>query len=286
MHTHEEHENMPELPEVETVRRELEPWLTGRTVTGVHLRAPSGPKYANLERLPGQVINAVKRRGKYLILPLSGTDELIVHLGMTGVIAPALRSAKDEKHARVHLTLDAGVDPDLYFIDVRRFGRFLLTAAGDYRGMQTLQHLGPEPLGPDFTQAGFYRALQASAAEIKPYLLSQRPVAGLGNIYVDEALFMARIHPRTPANRISKNKTRSLHSAIVDVLDASVRAQGTTLADYRTVAGGTGEFVERLLAYGRAGEPCRRCGRNLARSVVGGRTTVFCSQCQRRVRVQ
>lgn len=272
---------MPELPEVETVRRELANWLPNRTVTEVHLHAPSGPKYANLERLPGQRIIAVNRRGKYLLLPLSEGDELIIHLGMTGVVTPHLANEKERKHTRVQLRLSAGPDPNLYFVDVRRFGRFLITKQGQYESMQTLATLGPEPLAAEFTQAGFYNALQASRSELKPYLLSQRPVAGLGNIYVDEALFMARLHPRLPANEVSKQKTRALHAAIVQVLSAAVEAQGTTLADYRTVQGGQGEFASRLLAYGRAGEPCRRCGRNLSRSVVGGRTTVHCARCQR-----
>lgn len=272
---------MPELPEVETVRRELADWLPKRTVTEVELLAPSGPKYAGLERLPGQRIEAVNRRGKYLILPLSQRDELIIHLGMTGVITPRLMSEKERTHTRVKLTLNKGPDEHLYFVDVRRFGRFVVTRQGDYRTMHTLAMLGPEPLGGEFTQAALHRALQASRAELKPYLLSQRPVAGLGNIYVDEALFMARLHPRTPAHAVSKQKTRALHAAIVQVLGAAVEAQGTTLADYRTVQGGEGEFASRLLAYGRAGEPCRRCGRNLSRSVVGGRTTVHCARCQR-----
>ena len=272
---------MPELPEVETVRRELAEWLPGRTVTEVALLAPSGPKYEGLQRLPGQRIEAVTRRGKYLILPLSQGDELIIHLGMTGVVTPRLANEKEHKHTRVELRLNAGPDRNMYFVDVRRFGRFLVTKQGDYTGMRTLATLGPEPLGDEFTQTGFYAALQASRSELKPYLLSQRPVAGLGNIYADEALFMARIHPRTPANRVSKAKARALHAATIQVLSAAVAAQGTTLADYRTVQGGEGEFASRLLAYGRAGEPCRRCGRNLSRSVVGGRTTVHCARCQR-----
>lgn len=268
---------MPELPEVETVRRELAPWLTGRTILSARrVEAPAGPKYADLERAEGQSIVAVERRGKFLLLPLSGGDELVVHLGMTGVITPA----QPADHVRVRLILDGSDRPTLYFRDPRRFGRFLVCLGGDRSALPTLAALGPEPLAPDFTAARLAEGLTGRAA-VKVALLSQRPVAGLGNIYVDEALWRARIHPETPARSVSPRGVRALRDAIVAILGDAVAARGTTLSDYRTVGGDRGEYVGHLDAYGRAGEPCRRCQTAIVRVVVGARGTHLCPRCQR-----
>jgi formamidopyrimidine-DNA glycosylase len=244
----------------------------------VRLEAPPGPKYAGLERASGQTILDVRRRGKFLLLPLSQGDELIVHLGMTGVISPA----PPDKHLRVKLELSAGKDPALYFRDPRRFGRFLVVAAGDYRLLPTLQALGPEPLEDAFTAEGFYQALQRSKVAVKSYLLSQRPVAGVGNIYADEALWRARIHPLAPANALSKAQAGALHAAIREVLTESLAAQGTTLNDYRTVNGSVGSYLSQLSTYGHEGDPCRRCGAQIKRIALAGRGTHFCPECQKR----
>ena len=270
---------MPELPEVETVRRELEPWLRGRRILRARRAdAPPGPKYENLERADGQCIEAVRRRGKFLLLPLSGGDELIAHLGMTGIITPR----DPNRHVRVVVELSGRKDKRLYFQDVRRFGRFLVVPAGDYRSLPTLHHMGPEPLGDDFDLAAFSSALRRSRAPIKTHIMSQRPVAGVGNIYCDEALWRSRIHPLRPASKISKRKIAALHEAIIAVLEASIQAQGTTLNDYRTVAGEVGAYLEQLDAYGHDGEPCNRCNTRLKKIVVGQRGTHFCPRCQRR----
>lgn len=269
---------MPELPEVETVCRGLRPWLTGRTVVRARRAdAPAGPKYANLEEADGQRIEAVRRRGKFVVMPLSGGDELVVHLGMTG----QLLREEPPGHVRVTVELDPGPSPVLWFRDIRRFGRFVLCRGGDRSALPTLHAMGPEPLDPAFT-AEVLRHNLAGRAAIKTALLSQRPVAGLGNIYVDEALFRARIHPLTPAGSVSSRKVLALHEAIVEVLRAAVDGGGTSLRDYRNVDGEEGEFKRQLVAYGRGGEPCVRCGRLLSKTVVQQRTTVFCSRCQRR----
>lgn len=273
---------MPELPEVETVRRELAPWLRGRTVLAAERLAPAGPKYRDLPRAVGQTIEDVQRRGKFLLMPLSGGDELVLHLGMTGVVAPTPPEGAQAGHVRVRLRLSGGPPDTLYFRDARRFGRLLVVPAGDYRGLPALLSMGPEPLSPAFTVAGFRRALARSDAAVKAHLLSQRPVAGVGNIYADEALWRARVHPETPASRVSARKARALHAAIREVLAASLEAQGTTLNDYRTVNGEVGAYLEQLDAYGHAEEPCPRCGTPLRRTVVGQRGTVFCPRCQRR----
>lgn len=269
---------MPELPEVETVRRELEPWLVGRRIlNAVRCDAPAGPKYANLERSAGQRIEAVRRRGKFLLLPLSGEDELVIHLGMTGVI----RVTQPPGHLRVRLSLSGRGARTLYFQDVRRFGRFLVVQKGEYQSLPTLAFLGPEPLSKSFDGANFYRQLQTRKANIKALLLGQRLVAGVGNIYADESLWRARIHPETPAFRISRNKVCRLHEAIVSVLEKAILAQGTTLNDYRTVNGSVGGYASELSVYAHEGDPCSRCGSTIVRRIVAQRSSHFCPRCQR-----
>ena len=269
---------IPELPEVETVRLELAPWLTGRTILHAELvEAEPGPKYAGLGQAVGQKILAVGRRGKFLLLPLSSGDDLIIHLGMTGIVSPEPFA----KHTRVKLELSPGPNPTLYFQDVRRFGRFLVVPSGRYETLPTLHKMGPEPLEPSFTDATFYGALQASSMPVKPYLLSQRPVSGVGNIYADEALWRARIHPLTPAHSVSKAKTYRLAGAIREVLRESLTFKGTTLQDYRTVGGEAGAYAAQLQVYGRTDAPCLRCGRPISKIVVAGRGTHFCPHCQR-----
>ncbi len=270
---------MPELPEVETVRRELAPWLTGRTILRARRAdAPRGPKYSHLEEAEGRRILEVNRRGKFLLLPLSGGREMVIHLGMTGILSPK----RPDEHLRVRLELSGRDRTTLYFKDARRFGRFLVVPQGAYRTLPTLAQMGPEPLDAGFTTDAFLALLRASRAPIKAFLMSQRPVAGVGNIYADEALWRARIHPTTPAARISRAKVEALRRAIVAVLEASLVAQGTTIHDYRTVNGEVGRFLEQLAVYGHDREPCRRCGATLAKMVVGQRGTHFCPRCQRR----
>lgn len=269
---------MPELPEVETVKRQLAPWLAGRTIDRVELLALPGPKYVGLERAGGQRIEEVRRRGKFLLLPLSGGDELVAHLGMTGVLHPA--TGQDDKHLRVRLWLTGDQPNALDFVDPRRFGRFLVVKRGEYATLPTLAALGPEPLGDEFTAERFVAALRRSQMAVKTYLLSQRPVAGVGNIYADEALWRARIHPLTPAAHVTPQQAALLRDAIRGVLAASIEAQGTTLSDYRTVYGERGDYAERLEVYGRAGQSCPRCGAALQRLVVGQRGTAYCPRCQ------
>lgn len=248
--------------------------------------APPGPKTANLERSVGQRIEGVGRRGKFLLLPLrrpgaaAPGDELVLHLGMTGVLAPRPPAA----HLRLRWRLSGEAPNVLHLQDARRFGRALVVPRGDYRALPTLAAMGPEPLEPGFTRVAFRAALARSDQPIKAYLLSQRPVSGVGNIYADEALWRARVHPETPARAVSPAKAGALWRAIREVLTAALAAQGTTLYDYRTVNGEVGAYRERLDAYGHAGEPCPRCGAPIVRSVVGQRGTHHCPRCQRRAR--
>lgn len=228
----------------------------------------------------------MERRGKFLVLPLARHgpntsnpgDELIVHLGMTGVIS----HCPPKGHLRVRVDLDAGPKRTLFFRDIRRFGRFMVVPSGDYRLLPTLAAMGPEPLSPRFTIAGLRRSLAGSEVAVKTFLLSQRPVAGVGNIYADEALWRAKVHPETPSKSVPAARVGPLRDAIRSVLEESITAQGTTLNDYRTVNGEVGGYLEHLAVYGHGGEPCRRCGTEILRTVVGARSTHFCPRCQRR----
>ena len=266
---------MPELPEVESVRRQLEPELTGRRVTGVWVDPiPSMPReFLDVERAFDRTFKAVGRRGKFLIAPLDDGLEMIMHLGMTG----AFHFDIDDPHVRARLDLDDG--RVLGFRDVRRFGRMAVVEAGDYAALPTLATLGPEPLSDEFDPESFAEALERSSAPIKPLLLSQRPVAGVGNIYADEALWMARIHPRS--RKVGRRRAHDLHDAIREVLAGAVEREGTTFSDYRMVNGESGRNASFLIAYGRSGHPCPRCGTPLRKIVLGGRGTTYCPRCQR-----
>jgi formamidopyrimidine-DNA glycosylase len=270
---------VPELPEVETVRRQLAPQLEGATV--VDAGAFPSAKFTEAVEVVGTSLGAVGRRGKYLLVGLDDDRELVVHLGMTGRLAvePAGPPPSDDgPHLRAWWRFDDG--RRLTFHDVRRFGRIAVVPAGDHRRLATLHALGPEPWDADFTAEGLRRSVVTSRRALKTLLLSQRAVAGVGNIYADEALWLAGVHPL--ARRLSRDRADALHAAIRQVLSEGIADGGTTLRDYRDALGGEGAHQERLRCYGRAGLPCRRCGRALRRGVVDGRTTTWCPSCQRR----
>ena len=266
---------MPELPEVESVRRQLDPELAGRRVTDAWWDPhPAIPReFYDLGRVVGRKISRVGRRGKFLIAPLDDGVELIMHLGMTG----SFHFDLDDPYVRARLNLDDG--RTLAFRDVRRFGRMAVVNAGDYSAIPTLAMLGPEPLSDEFDPDEFAERLARTNSPIKPYLMSQRPVAGVGNIYADEALWLARIHPRS--KRVGRERAHALHGAIQDVLSAAIAREGTTFRDFRMVDGASGGNLAFLSAYGRAGRPCPRCDTTMKRIVLGGRGTTYCPRCQR-----
>jgi formamidopyrimidine-DNA glycosylase len=273
---------MPELPEVESVARQLRPRLVGRRIDAV--RADLQARFSRIEDAAGRRVAALRRRGKYLLAGLDGRLELVMHLGMTGSFRfrgePWGEGAAwlGDPYVRASFTLDDGAVLD--FRDVRRFGRLSVVPAGDYRTIATLAGLGPEPLSPEFDPDRFYRTLAASRMAVKPLLLTQRPVAGIGNIYADEALWRARITPR--ARRVGRARARVLWAAIREVLAEAVEREGTTFRDYQMVNGQSGRNAAFLVAYGQAGRRCPRCRATLVKAVVGGRGTTFCPQCQRR----
>ena len=277
---------VPELPEVETIRSQLAPHLVGRLI--VDAWAFPSAKFDEAPSAVGATVGVLRRRGKYLIAdlagPLHGADferELVVHLGMTGRLAVddrPLVGGGGQPHLRAAWTMDDG--RRLTFSDVRRFGRIAVVAAGQHGRLPTLAALGPEPFDDAFTAATLRVGVNTSRRRVKTQLLSQRVVAGVGNIYADEALWRARVHP--DARRLTKAAASALHEAIRGALADGIDHGGTTLRDYRDAMGGPGRHQFALDCYGRSGEPCRRCGTALRRTVVDARSTTFCPRCQRR----
>jgi formamidopyrimidine-DNA glycosylase len=271
---------VPELPEVETVRRRLVPRLEGRVVVAAdiadaRLTAPEAPGDV-AGRLEGAEIERLGRRGKYLLLELD-RGVLAVHLRMTGNLRVTPEGAPPPPFTRAELRLDDGTV--VHYTDIRRFGTWRLLDHDAAPGWLDARN-GPEPLGEGFTTTGLLQALHGRRAPVKAAILDQRVVAGLGNIYADEALWRARVHPATAAGAVGRTRVTALHGAIREVLQQGIDAQGATIRDFRTPDGGYGSAQERLDAYGRAGKPCVRCGTSLTRIVVGGRGTHFCRRCQ------
>lgn len=270
---------MPELPEVETVVRALRAPLIGRTITALHvawprtLHAPQAPIFA--ARIAGQTVQEVQRRAKYILVQLTH-DTLIIHLRMTGrlYVVPDAACEYADQWTRVTFQLDNA--HQLRFSDARKFGRCTLTADPGAE----LGELGPEPLSDDFTPAVLRARLAGRSGRLKPLLLDQHLIAGLGNIYADEALFAARLHPLDPADALDDGALIRLHAAIRQVLQDGIAREGASVNWYRKPDGTKGSAQESLCVYGRAGEPCPRCGTPIARTVVAQRGTHYCPACQ------
>jgi len=297
---------MPELPEVETVRRGLAPCLVERrlaslTVTDKKVLDRSATA-ANLEALRGQKFRSVSRRGKYLVLKLE-TRYLVIHLGMTGQLtlrdpekadSPGFRRTitglewteqyQPDKHTHVHIELDNG--KWLLFRDTRKFGRiFVLPGAPeDLEAFFTRKRLGLEPFTPDYELTSFLKRFRGKTLRLKSLLLNQAFVAGVGNIYADEALFEAGLHPARRASGLRRAEKERLFKAIELVLERGVRFGGTTLRDFVNTEGEKGSNQEMLNVYGRGGEPCLRCGATIVKTVISQRGTHFCPECQPRGR--
>lgn len=263
---------MPELPEVETIVRTLRPRVAGRRILDVRYLSPiaaARDPETMAESLSGRTIRGLRRVAKFLVFDL---DEgvLAIHLRMTGKL---LFDQVPGPFARAILTLDQGT---LVFDDVRQFGRLLWTPALP----ANIERLGPEPF--DLTPREFAARLKARRGRVKPLLLNQQFIGGLGNIYVDEALFRAGIHPLAQASRLSARRAQLLHAAIIEVLTDAIAAGGSSISDYVDAEGRAGSFQRFHQVYGREGAPCARCGRSICRIVVGQRGTHLCPCCQTR----
>ncbi|MCL1635080.1 bifunctional DNA-formamidopyrimidine glycosylase/DNA-(apurinic or apyrimidinic site) lyase [Luteimonas sp. SX5] len=270
---------MPELPEVETTRRGLAPHVEQRRVKSVLLRRPDlrwpiPPEIS--ERLPGQRIDAVRRRAKYLLLDTDAGSALL-HLGMSGSLRVLPGKTAPTTHDHVDIALDSG--RVLRFNDPRRFGSLLWQPAGETH--ELLQGLGPEPLSDEFDGDYLFERSRGRSAPVKTFLMDQRIVVGVGNIYAAEALFAAGISPLRAAGRVSRERYAVLADAVKRILAYAIRRGGTTLRDFLSPDGAPGYFEQELAAYGRGGEPCPRCGRPLKEASLGQRTTVWCGHCQR-----
>jgi formamidopyrimidine-DNA glycosylase len=274
---------MPELPEVETIRTGLAPLLEGRRLERVaildpRLTRPEDPAEV-ASRLEDERVVRVARRGKYVVVRFESGRSLLVHLRMTGTLLIGRNgNLPEDPYVRAVLSLDNG--SEVLYRDVRRFGTWLLLEPEELAPYLEAR-LGEEPLGREFTAAHLARRLANRRAPIKAALLDQRTVAGMGNIYADEALWRARIDPRRPAGELSAADTTRLHRAIRDALRLGIRRQGATLSDYRTATGARGRMQREFQVYGRAGEPCPRCGTLIAKTWTAGRGTSFCPSCQR-----
>lgn len=282
---------MPELPEVESVRRQLEPRLRGRVVERVWFDDHPAHRFHDIHDLVGRQVDEVARRGKFIVCPLSPVEamlgptspdvradlRLVLHLGMTGSLRFVDPEAGTDPHVRVQVWLDD--DRRMDFRDPRRFGRFSVVAPEDVATtVPTLATLGPEPLTDDFTVDAFAAALSATSSPVKAVLLGQRAVAGVGNIYADEALWRARIHPAS--RRVGAERAARLHTAVRDVLAEAIEREGTTFRDYQMINGESGRNADFLDAYGQEGLPCHRCGTPMRKTTLAQRGTTYCPTCQ------
>lgn len=273
---------MPELPEVETVARDLASQVAGRRIAAVErldwprmVEIPEDPA-AFLQALPGRTIEAVYRRAKWLLFRLDAGLTLAIHLRMSGsMYVPGLDEAPD---VHVHLILRLDDGRSIFFRDIRKFGRARLLDAAGLAALDAAH--GPEPLEDAFTPAVLGERLAGRGTKVKPLLLDQAVIAGLGNIYVDEALWLARVHPGRSASSLAKKEVAALHAAIREVLALSIERKGSTFRDYRTGYGESGGNQAYFKVYARGGEPCPRCAGPISRTVLGQRGTHFCPACQ------
>jgi len=275
---------MPELPEVETVCRQLEPELEGRRIERLEVDDPRWCRPmppAELEAaVAGRTIEGLGRRGKYLLLGLDDERTLVMHLRMTGNLVLSTCSAS-ERHLRARFVLDDG--RELWFTDPRRFGEALLLDDAQLDA-HFAPRLGVEPLSDEFTPELLGEIAAGRTAPLKSFLLAQKGVAGVGNIYADEALFRARLHPLSPAGSMKPEHLEALRDAVVAALEAGIDGGGASIDDYRDGRGEKGRMQDEFLVHTREGEPCPRCDGTVERIVVSGRSTYFCPACQVRLR--
>ena len=273
---------MPELPEVETIRSRLAPGLTGRRferveILDARLTRPERPEVVAAE-LEGERVRDVRRRGKYLVFELESGRHLLIHLRMTGSVQHPAADGTDP-YRRATIRLDDG--SDVAYRDVRRFGTWVVLEPGELEEYLR-ERIGGEPLERAFTTAVLARALEGRRLPIKAALLDQRAAAGIGNIYADEALWRARIHPLRAAGELTRQEIAELRKGIRKALQLGIERQGATLRDYRDSRGQRGRMQHDFKVYGRAGEPCPRCGTPIEKIRAGGRGTWYCPSCQRR----
>jgi formamidopyrimidine-DNA glycosylase len=274
---------MPELPEVETIVADLRPHVVGREIVRCELAFPTIVRHPEPEEFIDAVtamrIESMTRRGKYIYLHLDHSVVLVVHLGMTGQLRIVDAIAPLEKHTHAVFFLDDG--RQLRYRDPRRFGRLLAGTEDALLTAKKMPRLGPEPIDPAFEADELYRSLRRRRAPLKAVLLDQKAIAGVGNIYADESLHRAGLRPTRIASTVSRRAAERLHQSLRESLELAIANRGSSVDTYRDAWGELGGQQEKLLVYGRAGEPCFTCGRPLKSVRIAGRTTVFCTHCQR-----
>lgn len=274
---------MPELPEVETIRRGLAVQLIGRSITEVRVRQAQLRHLVDVTALQTQVvgltITAVERRAKYLLMHLRPDRVLVWHLGMTGRLWVGPPTKQDAKHD--HVIVHLGPDLEMRFHDPRRFGMCFLTTIAELPHHPRMQHLGPEPLSSAFTPLYLLERARGLRKPVKNFLMDATVVVGVGNIYASESLFLAGLRPTREVGRLRHEHWERLCTAVTQVLQAALDNHGTTLSDYVDSTGRQGEFQNHLLVYGREGELCQRDGRRIKRLVQAGRSSFYCPGCQR-----
>ncbi|MDN5348265.1 MAG: formamidopyrimidine-DNA glycosylase [Clostridia bacterium] len=272
---------MPELPEVETIKETLKPFLCGKTIEQVTVNRPeviAEPGAAEfVALLRGRRILALERRGKFLLVKLSGSYWLVIHLGMTGRLLWLESGAPQAAHTHLVLRLEGG---EVHFVDPRRFGRLYFFSQPRLAEFIDLKDFGPEPLTPEFTPEKLGELLRDRRRPLKALLLDQRLIAGIGNIYADEILFAAGLHPLRPASSLKEKEINALYHSIRKVLAAGIAHGGTTVRDYVDGSGRAGSHQDHLCVYGRAGQGCPACGTLIERRRYAGRSTYFCPRCQ------
>lgn len=274
--------DVPELPEVETVRRTLTGLVKGKTIKSVEIRWPNIIKRPAepeefARKLAGETIQSIGRRGKFLLFHLDHYV-MVSHLRMEGKYGLHQAEEPDDKHVHVIFTMTDGTQ--LRYRDVRKFGTMHLFKPGEEAGELPLSQLGPEPDAEEFTSAYLKERLSKTNRAVKTALLDQKTVVGLGNIYVDEALFRAGVHPETKANQLSDKTIKTLHAEIKNTLQEAIDAGGSTVRSYINSQGEIGMFQLQHFVYGKKDEPCKNCGTMISKIVVGGRGTHFCAKCQ------
>jgi len=274
---------MPELPEVETIAADLRPHLVGRTVVRCELLFPTIVRHPEpevfIDSVVGQQITSIGRRGKYILIRLVDDLVLVVHLGMSGQLRLVEPSTPLAAHTHAVFDLDDG--QQLRYRDPRRFGRLLLGTEAALLEARAMPPLGPEPIDPGFGADDMYQRFRRRKAKLKAILLDQSTIAGVGNIYADESLHRARLRPDRIAGSLSKKSVRRLHESLRESLLVAIQNRGSSVDTYRDAWGEFGGQQEKLLVYGRAGQPCFTCGRPLSLVRIAGRSSVFCRHCQR-----
>ena len=273
---------MPEMPEVEIIRRYLDTQVAGKTIMNLDIRLPRMIKWPDVEGfralVTGRTIKSMNRRGKYLLMELDNDSKVVFHLRMTGRLVYEPTGETSDHHARVIFHLQDGAS--LVYGDTRTLGTIHGLKPQELGMLKGLAEMGPEPLSAEFTAEYLDKTANQRKVAIKSFLLNQKYIGGIGNIYADEALFLARIHPLRPANSLTQAECSRLWESVNKVIADGIADGGTTFRDYQNGEGGKGSHQEYLYVYGRKGEQCRNCGAVIERITVGGRGTHFCPKCQ------